>query len=101
MQYPTELSKENESFPVIRKDEQKPLKRHQKEKKGKQPGHNQVSEKSPKLPTGQNNNENSDDGRVQGTYIIGGSNFGWNFITYRSSNAVYYGVTKESFRSKK
>lgn len=35
----------------------------------------------------------------QGTYIIGGSAFGWNFITYHSSRAVYYGRTKEAFRA--
>lgn len=35
----------------------------------------------------------------QGTYIIGGSAFGWNFITYHSSKAVYYGRTKEAFRA--
>ncbi|KAH6779872.1 hypothetical protein C2S52_011109 [Perilla frutescens var. hirtella] len=39
------------------------------------------------------------DSQVQGTFIIGGSAFGWNFITYRSSNAVYYGRTKEAFRA--
>ncbi|KAI8545136.1 hypothetical protein RHMOL_Rhmol07G0019200 [Rhododendron molle] len=37
----------------------------------------------------------------QGTYIVGGSAFGWNFITYNSlgNKAVYYGRTKEVFRS--
>lgn len=36
----------------------------------------------------------------QGTYIVGGSAFGWNFITYNLGNkAVYYGRTKEMFRS--
>ncbi|KAH6780584.1 hypothetical protein C2S52_011821 [Perilla frutescens var. hirtella] len=39
------------------------------------------------------------DSQVQGTYIVGGSAFGWNFITYCSSNAVYYGRTKEAFRA--
>ncbi|KAL5565649.1 hypothetical protein UlMin_028813 [Ulmus minor] len=38
-------------------------------------------------------------GEVAGTYIIGGSAFGWNFITYSSKEPVYYGVTKESFRA--
>ncbi|KAL1549865.1 hypothetical protein AAHA92_17899 [Salvia divinorum] len=38
------------------------------------------------------------DSQVQGTYIVGGSAFGWNFITYNSSKAVYYGLTKEAFR---
>lgn len=31
--------------------------------------------------------------------IIGGSAFGWNFITFSGSEPIYYGVTKESFRS--
>lgn len=35
----------------------------------------------------------------EGRHIIGGSAFGWNFITYSNSIPVYYGVTKESFRS--
>lgn len=33
-----------------------------------------------------------------GSCIIGGSAFGWNFITFSGSQPVYYGVTKESFR---
>lgn len=39
------------------------------------------------------------DSQVQGTYIVGGSAFGWNFITYHGSRAVYYGRTKEAFRA--
>ncbi|KAF3441328.1 hypothetical protein FNV43_RR15242 [Rhamnella rubrinervis] len=35
----------------------------------------------------------------QGSYIIGGSAFGWNFITYDGKEPVYYGVTKESFQA--
>ncbi|KAK9292486.1 hypothetical protein L1049_020459 [Liquidambar formosana] len=38
------------------------------------------------------------DGWVQGSYVVGGSVFGWNFITYKGSKPVYYGVTKESHR---
>lgn len=34
-----------------------------------------------------------------GSQIIGGSAFGWNFITFSGSEPVYSGVTKESFRS--
>ncbi|XP_065859512.1 uncharacterized protein [Euphorbia lathyris] len=30
---------------------------------------------------------------------IGGSAFGWNFITFASTKAVYYGRTKESYRA--
>lgn len=39
------------------------------------------------------------DSQVQGTYIVGGSAFGWNFITYHGSTSVYYGRTKEAFRA--
>ncbi|XAR63071.1 hypothetical protein NMG60_11022881 [Bertholletia excelsa] len=35
----------------------------------------------------------------QGTYVVGGSAFGWNFVTYPSNKPVYYGRTKEMFRS--
>ncbi|KAL6557196.1 hypothetical protein OROMI_017546 [Orobanche minor] len=35
---------------------------------------------------------------AKGTYIIGGSAFGWNFITFNSNKAVYYGRTREDFR---
>ncbi|GAV81055.1 hypothetical protein CFOL_v3_24514 [Cephalotus follicularis] len=38
------------------------------------------------------------DSEARGTYIIGGSAFGWNFITFTASDPVYYGVTKEAFR---
>ncbi|KAE8693802.1 BR-signaling kinase 3 [Hibiscus syriacus] len=41
----------------------------------------------------------SEDGEAPGTYIVGGSAFGWNFITFTGNKPVYYGVTKESFRS--
>ncbi|KAE8665815.1 BR-signaling kinase 3 [Hibiscus syriacus] len=41
----------------------------------------------------------ADVGEAQGTYIVGGSAFGWNFITFTGNQPVYYGVTKESFRS--
>ncbi|KAI3719443.1 hypothetical protein L6452_20342 [Arctium lappa] len=36
----------------------------------------------------------------QGSYIVGGSAFGWNFITYPTSKlAAYYGRSKEEFRA--
>ncbi|KAE8699734.1 hypothetical protein F3Y22_tig00110570pilonHSYRG00117 [Hibiscus syriacus] len=41
----------------------------------------------------------SEDGEAPGTYIVGGSAFGWNFITFTGNKPLYYGVTKESFRS--
>ncbi|KAL3624472.1 hypothetical protein CASFOL_031140 [Castilleja foliolosa] len=38
--------------------------------------------------------------RSQGTYIVGGSAFGWNFIMFNSRNkAVYTGLMKEDFRA--
>ncbi|XWS46080.1 hypothetical protein CRYUN_Cryun14cG0033400 [Craigia yunnanensis] len=43
--------------------------------------------------------QQSEDGEAPGTYIVGGSAFGWNFITFMGNKPVYYGVTKESFRS--
>ncbi|XP_022770421.1 huntingtin [Durio zibethinus] len=43
--------------------------------------------------------QQSEDGKAPGTYIVGGSAFGWNFITFTGSKPAYYGVTKESFRS--
>ncbi|KAI5564553.1 hypothetical protein BDE02_14G067000 [Populus trichocarpa] len=35
----------------------------------------------------------------QGTHIVGGSAFGWNFITFPGSKPNYYGRTKELFRA--
>nr|XP_043625032.1 uncharacterized protein LOC122596509 [Erigeron canadensis] len=36
----------------------------------------------------------------QGSYIVGGSAFGWNFIMYPTSQlSAYYGRTKEDFRA--
>lgn len=33
------------------------------------------------------------------TYIVGGSIFGWNFITFMGKQPVYYGKTKEEHRA--
>ncbi|CAM8974353.1 hypothetical protein QQ045_030174 [Rhodiola kirilowii] len=41
----------------------------------------------------------SEDFRIPGTYVVGGSAFGWNFITFPGNQAVYYGMTKEAFRA--
>ncbi|KAB5527085.1 hypothetical protein DKX38_020932 [Salix brachista] len=38
-------------------------------------------------------------GENQGTHIVGGSAFGWNFITFPGSKPIYYGRTKELFRA--
>lgn len=43
----------------------------------------------------------AEEGQVSGSYIVGGSAFGWNFITFTSKDSVYYGVTKDSFRAAK
>ncbi|KAK7243313.1 hypothetical protein RIF29_38106 [Crotalaria pallida] len=43
-----------------------------------------------KLPT--------EDCQTHGTYVVGGSAFGWNFITFSGNEPVYYGRTKEQFR---
>ncbi|XWS61169.1 hypothetical protein CRYUN_Cryun07bG0102700 [Craigia yunnanensis] len=40
------------------------------------------------------------DDQFRGSYIVGGSVFGSNFITYGGSKPVYYGLTKESYLSK-
>lgn len=40
------------------------------------------------------------DGHSSGAYIVGGSAFGWNFITFMGNEPVYYGVTKEAYREK-
>ncbi|XP_057435624.1 uncharacterized protein LOC130728249 [Lotus japonicus] len=39
------------------------------------------------------------DSQIHGTYVVGGSAFGWNFITFAGKEPVYYGRTKEQFRS--
>ncbi|XVF50833.1 hypothetical protein PTKIN_Ptkin04bG0135300 [Pterospermum kingtungense] len=41
------------------------------------------------------------DDKFRGSYIVGGSVIGSNFITYGGSKPVYYGLTKESYLSKK
>ncbi|KAH7557645.1 hypothetical protein JRO89_XS11G0195900 [Xanthoceras sorbifolium] len=33
-----------------------------------------------------------------GSYVVGGSVSGWNFITFLGGKPIYYGITKESFR---
>ena len=53
-----------------------------------------------KFPTGvSREKQRAEDGQTQGTYIVGGSAFGWNFITFVGEEPVYYGITKESFRA--
>ncbi|XP_050387525.1 uncharacterized protein LOC126803841 [Argentina anserina] len=33
------------------------------------------------------------------SYMVGGSVFGWNFVTFSGGKPLYYGVTKEAYRS--
>ncbi|KAK8497866.1 hypothetical protein V6N13_032520 [Hibiscus sabdariffa] len=40
------------------------------------------------------------DGILRGSYIVGGSVLGSNFITYGGGETVYYGMTKELYRSR-
>ncbi|PQQ12740.1 uncharacterized protein Pyn_23299 [Prunus yedoensis var. nudiflora] len=51
-----------------------------------------------KFPSGVSS-EKAEDGQIQGTYVVGGSAFGWNFITFLGNEPVYCGITKESFRA--
>jgi len=48
-----------------------------------------------------NNMEKPESNRISGTYIVGGSAFGWNFITFHGTKPEYYGRTKEVFRAGK
>ncbi|KAJ8771469.1 hypothetical protein K2173_026646 [Erythroxylum novogranatense] len=50
-------------------------------------------------PPSSNSSVKLDDSYIRGSYIVGGSAFGWNFITCSGSMPVYYGVTKEAYRN--
>ncbi|CAK9146997.1 unnamed protein product [Ilex paraguariensis] len=78
-------------------DGQKPGEQHQHVKSIDQPPSVRVDK--PVLSTNIAKKQRCEDVRMQGTYIVGGSAFGWNFITYPGTKAVYYCRTKESFRS--
>ncbi|XVF80056.1 hypothetical protein PTKIN_Ptkin15bG0040000 [Pterospermum kingtungense] len=43
--------------------------------------------------------QKSENGEAPETHIVGGSAFGWNFITFPGNEPVYYGVARETFRS--
>ncbi|KAF5464247.1 hypothetical protein F2P56_014339 [Juglans regia] len=43
--------------------------------------------------------QGAEDGQSHGKYVVGGSAFGWNFVTFPGNEPVYYGVTKDSFRT--
>ncbi|KAG5606995.1 hypothetical protein H5410_028487 [Solanum commersonii] len=84
---------QNSSVDIM--DEEKPS---EQQKDMKPPPESEASVK----PEGDSSEkqEAEDDGvQGTGTYVVGGSAFGWNFITYTSGKAIYYGRTKESFRS--
>ncbi|XP_074279879.1 uncharacterized protein LOC141605122 [Silene latifolia] len=36
---------------------------------------------------------------IPGSYIVGGSAFGWNFLMFQGTKPEYYGRTKEAFRA--
>lgn len=44
--------------------------------------------------------QRANDGPISGSYVVGGSAFGWNFIAFTGTEPVYYGITKEVFREK-
>lgn len=37
---------------------------------------------------------------VQGSYVVGGSPVGWNFLVWLGGKIMYYGVAKEVFRTR-
>ncbi|CAK9170963.1 unnamed protein product [Ilex paraguariensis] len=76
---------------------QKPKERHQDLQSTEQPPPDRVDK--PVRLGNVSDKQRSEHVQMQGTYVVGGSAFGWNFITYPGSNAVYYGRTKESFRA--
>ncbi|XP_024161176.2 uncharacterized protein LOC112168286 [Rosa chinensis] len=52
------------------------------------------------LPSGiSGQKQQAEDEPNKGTYVVGGSAFGWNFITFSTTEPVYYGMTEESFRA--
>ncbi|OMO97859.1 hypothetical protein COLO4_14330 [Corchorus olitorius] len=53
------------------------------------------------IPSSSSSEQKLNDGEFRGSYVIGGSVFGWNFITYRGSKPVYYGPSKDSYLSRK
>ncbi|XP_031283936.1 ran-binding protein 9-like [Pistacia vera] len=64
-------------------------------KVAEQPQKDGVSAKSSEI---ESKKQQGKDAERQGSCIVGGSAFGWNFITFAGTQPVYYGVTKELFR---
>ncbi|KAK4352879.1 hypothetical protein RND71_028397 [Anisodus tanguticus] len=81
--------------PVNIKDGEKPS---EQQKDMKPPPENGASAK-PEGDSSQKQQAAEDGMQVTGTYVVGGSAFGWNFITYTTGKAIYYGRTKEAFRA--
>ncbi|CAK7348081.1 unnamed protein product [Dovyalis caffra] len=68
--------------------------------------HKQFPETADQSQTGQvfakpSEKQQAEHGENQGTHIVGGSAFGWNFITFPGSTPIYCGITKELFRAAK
>lgn len=61
-----------------------------------EPSENKTSQSVTSSEKKQQPEDNKD---TLGSYIVGGSAFGWNFITFSGNVPVYYGVTKKSFLS--
>ncbi|PIA49443.1 hypothetical protein AQUCO_01300332v1 [Aquilegia coerulea] len=86
-----EMSKkpfQSQTISVEDPDSQKHVDSHPEEKQGKS---DQVPEKLAELPLSGNNSVMLEDGQIQGSYVVGGSNLGWNFVMYPSSKPIYYG----------
>ncbi|KAI3888019.1 hypothetical protein MKW92_029267 [Papaver armeniacum] len=81
-----------QSLPGESKVEQIPLEKLPEEKHAAQPQPDQI----PQKVSEPNSNNVVQDVVFEGTYVVGGSNFGWNFIMHPGGKPVYYGVTRES-----
>ncbi|KAK1284069.1 hypothetical protein QJS10_CPB21g00447 [Acorus calamus] len=56
----------------------------------------EVSEKSQV----KNQEEQREEDGIQGTFIVGGSPLGWNYLFFPNDHLVYCGETKETFRQR-
>lgn len=84
-----------------KQDGQKPREQNQDGKPMEQPLPDRAFAKASEEAEKQQQEKQPIGDDVRRTYVVGGSAFGWNFVTYPGSKAVYYGVTKETFRSAK
>ncbi|KAI3920146.1 hypothetical protein MKX01_017803 [Papaver californicum] len=86
-----------QSLPGESKVEQIPLEKLPEAKYGAQPQPDQIPQTVSEPTLDVNSSNNDVQGVVfEGTYVVGGSNFGWNFIMHPGGKPVYYGITKES-----